>query len=60
MKEIIGVNFPSERDLYGASDLTLNNCSFDGAEDGESALKEARNVKLHSCFMNLRYPPLAR
>lgn len=48
--------FPCERDLYGATDVRLVNCKFDGAEDGESALKEARSVALDGCYMNLRYP----
>lgn len=56
MKIIENQNFPNERDLYGASDLYLKNCDFDGAADGESALKEARNITLESCLMNLRYP----
>ena len=49
-------NFPNERDLYGVDGIELKNCTFDGPEDGESALKEAKNIKLDSCFMNLRYP----
>ena len=48
--------FPNERDLYGVDGVELVNCKFDGVEDGESALKEAKNVSLKSCFMNLRYP----
>ncbi|MCM1306754.1 MAG: DUF3737 family protein [Bacteroides sp.] len=56
MKEIVNQNFPNERDLYGASDVLLKNCTFDGEADGESALKEAKNVELIGCFMNLRYP----
>lgn len=56
MKLIENKNFPKERDLYGVKDVLLKNCSFDGEEDGESALKEAENVKLDNCFMNLRYP----
>ena len=56
MKIIEGKNFPYERDLYGVSDARIVNCTFDGIEDGESALKEARNVSLESCYMNLRYP----
>ena len=48
--------FPNERDLYGSDDLTLVNCKFDGVEDGESALKESKNITLKSCYMNLRYP----
>ena len=56
MKRIEHLIFPSERALYGARDLTLVHCSFDGEEDGESALKESRNVTLQDCYMNLRYP----
>ena len=56
MKTITNKNFPNERDLYGENDLYLKDCTFDGIEDGESALKEASNIKLESCFMNLRYP----
>lgn len=56
MIEIRGRRFPNERDLYAAEDIKLVGCAFDGAEDGESALKEARNVSLENCFMNLRYP----
>ena len=48
--------FPEERDLYGVSDATLRHCAFDGAADGESALKEGRDIVLESCFFNLRYP----
>lgn len=56
MKLIENENFPHERDLYAASGVHLKNCTFDGEEDGESALKEADNIKLEKCYMNLRYP----
>lgn len=56
MKVIRNRNFPNERDLYGAEDVRLERCTFDGNADGESALKEAKNVELTECFMNLRYP----
>lgn len=56
MKIIKDKKFPNERDLYAAKDVRLVNCTFDGVEDGESALKEAQNVTLESCYMNLRYP----
>lgn len=48
--------FPRERDLYGIDGAVLKNCRFEGAEDGESALKEAKNVELKNCYMDLRYP----
>ncbi len=56
MKIIENKKFPLERDLYAAENVLLKNCVFDGVEDGESALKEAKNVRLEGCFMNLRYP----
>ena len=36
--------FGQERALYGSRDIILRNCAFDGEEDGESALKESRNI----------------
>lgn len=56
MKIIQNKKFPDERALYGAVGVRLVNCQFDGEEDGESALKEAQDVELESCYMNLRYP----
>jgi hypothetical protein len=34
----------------------LKGCAFDGEEDGESALKEARDIVVENHFCNLRYP----
>lgn len=48
--------FDMERALYGEEQLYLKNCTFDGPMDGESALKECHDVKIQSCFFNLRYP----
>ena len=56
MKKIKNKNYPEERALYGANDLILYNCTFEGEEDGESALKEAHNIYLDGCTMKLRYP----
>ena len=56
MKTITGENFDRERALYGSDGLILRHCSFDGPADGESALKESRNVEAEDCFFNLRYP----
>lgn len=57
MKQIIeNARFGQERALYGSRDLLLKNVSFDGEEDGESALKESRNIEAEHCFCNLRYP----
>jgi Protein of unknown function (DUF3737). len=48
--------FDEERALYGARDVIVNECCFDGPADGESAIKEAANVEVNKCFFNLRYP----
>ena len=48
--------FDEERALYGLKDALIKNCRFDGPADGESALKESRNVQVVGSFMNLRYP----
>ncbi|MCR4675018.1 MAG: DUF3737 family protein [Lachnospiraceae bacterium] len=48
--------FDEERALYGSNGVVLENCQFDGPADGESALKESKNVEVKDCFFNLRYP----
>ncbi len=48
--------FDEERALYGSNGVILKNCAFDGPADGESALKECRNVEVYDTFCNLRYP----
>lgn len=48
--------FDKERAFYGSENLLIKNCSFDGPADGESALKECRNITIENCFFNLRYP----
>ncbi len=48
--------FPEERALYNLTSALVQNCTFAGEEDGESALKESRNVTLDGCKFELRYP----
>lgn len=48
--------YDEERALYNQKDTQLVNCVFAGPADGESALKEARNVSLTGCDFSLRYP----
>jgi len=48
--------FDQERALYGKNGVRVENCSFDGPADGESALKECRCIETADCFFNLRYP----
>ena len=55
-KLYINERFGEERALYAANGVELKKCAFDGIEDGESALKEAKNIKCHEIFFNLRYP----
>lgn len=56
MKTISNQTFGQERALYGSDGIVLRHCTFDGPEDGESALKECRNIEAEDCFFNLRYP----
>lgn len=56
MEIISNKMFGEERALYGSDGLVLRNCTFDGPEDGESALKECRDIEADGCFFNLRYP----
>lgn len=56
MNTIANQTWDEERALYAAEDIKLTNCSFDGPADGESALKESRNIQVENCFFNLRYP----
>ena len=48
--------YDEERALYGIENAEVRNCTFDGPADGESALKECRNIKVDSCDFKLRYP----
>lgn len=45
-----------ERALYGVKDAIIKKCSFDGPLDGESAIKECKNIEVDECYFNLRYP----
>ena len=56
MKKYEKITFDEERALYGERDIYIKDCSFDGPADGESALKEAGDIRAEKCFFNLRYP----
>ena len=56
MKLIQNQNFDAERAFYGALGVCVENCTFDGPADGESAFKECRDVRVANCYFNLRYP----
>ena len=55
-QEIIGRQFDEERSLYNLTGAEVIDCIFAGPADGESVLKEARDVKLENCSFSLRYP----
>ena len=57
MKQIIDEKqFDEERALYHLEDTCVQSCVFAGPEDGESVLKEARNIEVADCQFSLRYP----
>ena len=48
--------FDEERALYNLTASDVKNCIFAGPADGESVLKEARDVSVEDCRFSLRYP----
>ncbi len=56
MKIIKNQTFDEERSLYSLKNSEVRECIFEGENDGESALKEARNIKVDKCRFSLRYP----
>lgn len=45
-----------ERAFYGVKHAMIKNCTFAGAADGESALKETADITVEDCNFLLRYP----
>lgn len=56
MIEIKNQIFGEERALYNLENGLIENCRFAGIEDGESALKEARDIIVKNTNFDLRYP----
>ena len=48
--------FDEERALYYSQHTDVVNCIFAGPADGESALKESRDITVKDCKFSLRYP----
>lgn len=48
--------FDEERALYFSQECDIYNCIFAGPADGESVLKESRDITLKGCSFSLRYP----
>lgn len=46
--------YDEERALYGVHGVKVTECRFDGPADGESAMKESRDLTVERCFFNLR------
>ncbi len=55
-EQITGKQFDEERALYNLTATDVSDCIFSGPADGESALKEARDIRLTGCQFSLRYP----
>ncbi len=55
-KLIENQTFDAERSLYNLTGGDVVGCTFAGPADGESVLKEARDVNLTNCDFSLRYP----
>ncbi|MBQ8508852.1 MAG: DUF3737 family protein [Clostridia bacterium] len=53
---ISGQTYGQERALYNLTEAAVIDCTFAGEEDGESALKESRQVIVRGCTFALRYP----
>lgn len=57
MKQLIeNQTMDQERALYHTTGALVRNCTFAGPADGESALKECRDVDVENCRFLLRYP----
>ena len=55
-EQIVGKQFDEERALYYLQHTDVKDCVFAGPADGESVLKEARDVGVINCDFSLRYP----
>lgn len=53
MKRITQQYLTGERALYNSRDLAIFDTTF---ADGESPLKESRNINLHNCIFKWKYP----
>ena len=48
--------FDEERSLYGTVGAEVAGCRFEGPADGESPLKESRDISVKNSYFDLRYP----
>lgn len=54
--KITDKQYDEERALYHLQHADVNHCKFAGPADGESVLKESRDIKIEKCCFSLRYP----
>lgn len=55
ISEINNQTFEEERSLYNVKNTLVKNCVFSGPKDGESPLKEAKNIVVENSKFDLRY-----
>lgn len=57
MEQLISnLTLDEERALYNLKNAVVDNCTFAGPADGESALKETRDIIVKNSSFSLRYP----
>ena len=56
MEVVNNQTFDEERALYNIKNTKVENCKFMGPADGESVLKECRNIQVINSDFSLRYP----
>jgi hypothetical protein len=54
--KIINKQYDEERALYHLQHAEVKHCVFAGPADGESVLKEAKDIDVEDCSFSLRYP----
>lgn len=55
-KIIKNITDGKERAFYASTNVDFENINISGIEDGESAFKECKNIKVNSSHFELRYP----
>lgn len=56
MNKVENKAFDNERALYNIQNTLVKDCIFAGPADGESVLKETRDIVIDGCSFSLRYP----
>ena len=56
MNLLENMTYDNERALYNISNTLVTDCTFAGPADGESVLKETRDIIIDNCTFSLRYP----